>query len=111
MSQHDATRVPSSLIQPLTALVPEEPAPIAETATANAQTPAPKEPRVRRQPAKPAAPAVKEAVVTLQILLPVSLANALRVEAARKNVTRGSMVATALRSYYPALRGNESAAA
>lgn len=109
MSQHDATRVPSSLIQPLTALVPEEPAPIAETATA--QTPAPKEPRVRRQPAKPAAPAVKEAVVTLQILLPVSLANALRVEAARKNVTRGSMVATALRSYYPALRGNESAAA
>lgn len=113
MSLHDASRVPSGLIQPLVSPpvaaplhVAEEVAQVDESAPLAQNT---KE-RTRRKTSPRVAAPIKEATTTLQIVLPVSLARALHVESAKRQQTRSAMVAHALRQQFPALRVGEQAA-
>lgn len=107
MSPLDSTRVPSGLIQPLVS----PPAPIHPPAQAVddaaqhdevAAIPAAK--RKRKATPRVAVRPAEEETCTLQIVLPVSLAHALHLEAVRRKQTRSAMVAHAVRQQYPALR-------
>jgi hypothetical protein len=105
MSLHDATRVPSGLIQPLTAPpVVSQPAPMLEETAQQDEAAAIPAKKKRKAAPRVQARATEEETCTLQIVLPASLAHALHMEAVRRKQTRSAMVAHAVRQQFPALR-------
>jgi hypothetical protein len=107
MSPLDATRVPSGLIQPLISTPAPVHAPVQAVDDAAQQDEAaniPPAKRKRKTPPRVAVRPTEEETCTLQIVLPVSLAHALHLEAVRRKQTRSAMVAHAVRQQYPALR-------